>query len=272
MTDRDTTPGGQFLRPFLGWLSFPAEVFLRRHFGMRYMSWWLGIQAYAAFRFATFLFAIGSMMMGGLSPAALFGYGFFGGGGALSTALQNGMSSLLYNAFLYVWVGLFLFHRYEIWQRRKLPWHSFSYGVSWLSYIPWNRWLRLPWIGAYLKVDEYTIFCVMEPMLVLVIALLLKRIDPVVGNYLILSAASLFAKSHLMYYRDQGRILDMMDARIESAFLQKSMMGAPRQQTAGWSVATPPPALDLPAEPAPMNIAATVNETMGQQLSLLKDE
>ena len=54
----------------------------------------------------------------------------------------------------------------------------------------------------------------------------------------------------------------MMDAQIEGQYLQESLAGADKRETAGFSVVPAP----LKFEVKEMNIAATVEETLQQRM------
>lgn len=216
---------GQIAMVLLSWLSVTLELFVRFNFGERYLSWlrlFLGLMI---------------MELTTLVPRMLFAMIPFLGGPTES------LSPL----FLRAAMCLGLYHQWRIWRRNRqgIAWHSNSFGVSRLSFLRVNDWILYRFI---------------EPGLCFIAGLLIKSVDPVTGIWVILASLSLFIKNQMVFNAQRGRLLDVIDARIESAAMQGSLEGRPKQETAGFSVMAVPVTQFL-GEEVP-DIAATVHATL----------
>lgn len=168
----------------LHWLTVPAEVYLRRQFGVRALSLYPVLQLWAASAFYTVL-----------------GHGL----------TSNPMLAL----FLLGSSGLAAYHfaesrRYE---KHGKPWrHTYTPGT------PHQFWVRLAPVLSriginprkYLTVDNVIRFG--EPVLCLLIGLLGLLASKTLGYFLIASSAALMLKAHLRHLRYIDTVRDKNDA------------------------------------------------------------
>lgn len=163
-----------------------------------------------------------------------------------------GARTRLYWFIFVAFIGLGIYHRFRIWQRERqgIAWHSRSFGVSWLSKV--------------LPVDDWTLYRYVEPGICLLLgAIVWRYVNGVVGAWLTINGFVLLIKNYILYFQHRERILDMIDARIEASYMQNIMAGAPKQQTAGYSMVRMAMPKDLPALPAATSdMAATVATTL----------
>jgi hypothetical protein len=209
----------------LGWLSVSVEVFIRRDFGERYLTWLRLLLGYMAMDLFT------------LIPRIIFTFVPF-----VSINVVP-VSSLFFKGF----VVLALYHQWRIWRRNRkgIAWHSESFGISRLAFLPVSDWILYRFV---------------EPLLCLVIGLFLRYLDPATGIWLIIASIALFVKNQMVFSAQRGRFLDVIDARIESAAMQGVLQGSSKKDSAGYSV-MPVPAADFFSVDAP-DIAATVDATL----------
>lgn len=224
----------QLVIVILGWLSVGLEVFIRRDFGERYLSW---IRLYLAYSL------MGALLLGSGLIEALF---------ADSTGETESKTSYFWVVFL-LFVLLSFLHRLRItWRNKKdIQWHTMSFGVSWLARL-------LPFL------DDWALYRYVEPFLWLIVGYFVAKVDTFTGTWLILASLALLIKNHMVYGEQRGRFLDIMDAQIEAAYMNSALHGTSKKQTAGFSV-VPVPKNALPAiEEAMenMDIASTVQTTM----------
>lgn len=214
----------------LGWWSILLEVFLRYDFGERYLSWLRLFFAYSLLSWLVFFPAVFN------SALAIQGAPFF-------------------KVFSVAFILFSLNHRLRIWLRYQhgIPWHSMSFGTSWLAA------LNLPVIGK----DDWTLYRWYEPALCLLISFVIGRFDGTTGFVIGAGSLVLLLKNHMIYYQQRGRILDLIDARLESIYYNDAAYGKPKEAVAGISVMKvvwP----KLPPAPAGLDaIAETVNTALG---------
>lgn len=258
----------------LGWFSITVEVFLRHSFGSRYLSVLRLVLAYFTFQMVeglyfliAGLFGLGNPMSWFLSPpnfSVLFG---------------GNLHSFLYHCFLYGFFGLSALHLVMIAIRENAgqEWHSSSFGISWLSYLPWQAWERLldvvflvvgrlwqglvrlipvplvrdvlAWLGSQVPValirstlqpSDFQFYRFLEPLLCYALAQTLKPTDTFLSTWLLISSLALFIKNNMMYFEMRGRMLDLADSRIESAYLQGALNREDKRKTAGFTVVPVP--------------------------------
>ena len=227
----------KFLFEILNVLSFSVEVYTRHSFGERYINW-------LRFIFAMLLL---NTIMGFFRM--LYMLPLIGGG------IYPQMSSL----FWYSFIGLTLYHLYQIWQRnrRGIAWHSRSFGVSRLEFLPLN---------------DAMLYRFVEPLACIVVSFVLRPFSPFTANWLLISSFCLLIKNNLIFNAARGRVLDVIDGRIEAAVMAGDLEGQDKRKTAGWSqVVAVSTDLDFSkqraaAEAAPMetadSFAAAVAELM----------
>lgn len=204
---------GIIITYLLGWTTTTLEVFIRRDFGERYLGW---IRLY-------------------------FAYGIMAG----FTFISFFSRSTIFLGFLAAFVIVSLIHQLRIFIRNQkgIRWHSMSYGVSWLSFLPVNNWLLYRFV---------------EPVLFFTIgATLFTSFDRTTGAWVSIAAFALLVKNTMVYGQARGRYLDMVDAQIEHEYLDDSMNGTPMQQTAGFQMVEVPKALRVTAKRGESAEAAT---------------
>ncbi len=215
----------------LGWWSILVEVFLRYDFGERYFSWVRFIMAASILSVISYLAyytaIIGRDPDAGFSvPLTLFTVAFLIAGG-----IQRWRIRLRYLA--------------------GEPWHSKSTGVPRLY----------EWTG----IDDWSLYLWWEPILCFVAAFLVGFfVEPLTGWVIGIGAFSLLTKNQIFYYAQRARILDLIDARLESQFYNEEASKKPKQQTAGISNV---PVIWPKFVPAPAGIEdlqKTVNATLGK--------
>lgn len=244
---------------FLGWWSIPLELLMRKEFGSRYLSFLRLYMGYVVMGLFTFLFTFVGVLAGGISPLAFFGYS-----GSLRTLFANGGSSVLYHLVYWAVVGMACWHRYRIWRRERdgVPWHSMSFGISRLAAIPWQRLIdAVPGLSNYVTIDDFFLLRFVEPGMCYLVALGLRRVDSLLGWWLLIASVALFLKSNLVYWDLKGRTQDLMDANLEASYLSAALAGKDKQETAGWSV-VPAPVEGL-FEHTPFDLHMTVREALG---------
>lgn len=221
---------------FLVSLGVPMQVMLRRDFGERYLSW----------------------------PRLYFVWGLLIAYFALGTA--HGASPLL-TLFALAFVGMSLYHRARIWQRGKqgVLWHSRSFGVSRLTPAieQLGALLKGTPLEQYVLLDRWTLYKWVEPLLCLAIGAATYKIDNVFGLYMLATSAGLLVGAQLAYFEEHGKILDVIDARIEAMHMAGAIEGRPAEETAGFSVVSVAPAqkafLNGRERPAPAHRTTLLN-------------
>jgi hypothetical protein len=230
---------GQIAMVLLSWLSVTLELFVRFNFGERYLSWlrlFLGLMI---------------MELTTLVPRMIFAMIPFLGGPTGS------FSPLFFRAA----ICLGIYHQWRIWRRNRqgIAWHSNSFGVSRLSFLPVSDWMLYRFV---------------EPGLCFIAGMLIKSVDPVTGIWVILASVALFVKNQMVFNAQRGRLLDVIDARIESAAMQGALEGRPKQETAGFSVMSVPVAhfFDETAPDIEATVSATLNPSTEAREALMAAE
>lgn len=207
----------------LGWASITVEVFTRRPgtFGVRYLSWVRGIMA-------VFIISIFTAIMGLISL-------FTGGPMALMMGRYFKAGSPLFTIYYWAFIFMLLYHKYTIYQREKsgIDWHSQSFGVSWLNWLPFN-------------ISDWVLYRFVEPGLFFMVAFVVLKIDTTLGTWLVIGAMALLLRNSLVYLNMRGKVLDLIDARIEAEHFTAAIAGADKRETAGFAV-IPIPSAELEA-------------------------
>lgn len=179
---------------FLSWLSITIEVFFRYQFGERYLSFLRLFLAYSTMGLLVFYFPI------------FFGFGSLTGW------------------FILAFLVLSAYHWLTIWvrNRSRIPWYSLSFGISRLEGLP---------LGIF--GGDWMLCCVTEPVFALIVAVLMRFLDPGLGSFLLLAAFALFLKNLLMYQQYHNTFLDLADARIVAEHFNDVLQGKPKTVTAG---------------------------------------
>lgn len=258
------------LQILLGWLSVTAEVFVRFSFGERYLSPLRLLLAWWAFKtYRTVYFFIGGLL-GFTKNMSLYEW-FFNSYDYSNLFNNETSSSFLYVLFVYGFWGFSIVHWLVIAKRKAdgVPWHSNSFGISFLEFLPWEIWhwlvsfIPMSMLRQWLQVNDWKLYCILEPLLCYQAAQWLKTYDAFLGSWLVIASVTLAIKNTMLYLEMRGRQLDMMDAQIESHYLQAASSGADKRKTAGYSVVPMPTIANQQA----MDIAATVEKTMQPQPS-----
>lgn len=212
----------------LGFVSVTVEAFIRRDFGSRYWTLLRVVAAWQVMRFYVLLLNLPEIVR-------------------MSFGMGRPMRSMA-DWFTYAFLVLALVHLFRNWQRHRagIPWHSQSFGISWLSFLP---------------VHDYVLYRFIEPACVLVAGWLLSSVDGPTGGWLVLAGMALFVRNNMTFSMMRDRYLDIIDARIESRYFNEVQSGKPKQQTAGWQV-VPIPQGNLFGDEDEIDISATVRETM----------
>jgi hypothetical protein len=257
----------QLAQIILGWFSLTPEIFLRFSFGEKYLSPLRILLAWETLKSFVFGYNLLGALLGFTSPVALF---LSFSNLNFSTLFADGMHSFYFQCFVYgFWIRVAL-HLLVIYKRNLdgKEWHSGSFGISVLEYLPWGLWT---WLISFIpvrslrkafEVDDWKLYCVLEPTLCYIAAQSLRPLDGLLGTWLLISSVALAIKNNIHYFEMRGRYLDMMDSQIEGMYMQAAFGGANKRETAGFSV-IPVPMRFAPA--GEMNIEATVQQTLGQK-------
>ena len=251
----------------LGWFSITVEVFVRFSFGSRYLSllrlllaWWT-FQTYKTLFF--FASALSNTFAGNSNPAM-----WLWSAPDIRGLFSAGVHTFLYYMFIYGFFGLSIIHLFVIWRRgvSGSPWHSMSFGISWMEFLPWDAWQRIvnfipiPLVRKALQIDDWKLYCWLEPLLCYMAGKSLWEADRFIGSWLLIASVALFIKNNMLYLEFRGRALDLADSEIEARYLQAARQGADKRTTAGFTVV--PAAMQF--EASSMSIEATVKETLNQ--------
>lgn len=277
----------------LGWFSITVEVFWRFWFGERYLSLLRLLLAYMTFQIYQLLyFLIVGLFSLGNPMGWLFNTPNF------STLFAGGVHSFLYHLFVYGFVSLSAIHLITIAKRENNgeACHTASFGISWLSYLPWEAWEKLvdviflavgrlwqtllplvpvplvraslAWLGnqvpvtlikSTLTISDLKLYRFIEPLLTFLAAKALMPTDGLLGTWLLIASITLFLKNNLIYFEMRSRTLDLMDSRIESAYLQAALKGEDKRKTAGFTV------VPVPMQFAEVDLDTTALATAGQR-------
>lgn len=215
------------LMAVLGWFSVTLEVFIRHSFGERYLSLirvFLAWQALGLAGLAMFMVFQGNVNAG-IDPIAL----------AMITPVFLAAAILQL-----IWI--------QIRNWRKVPWHSRSFGLSWLHPLVW-RWDRL-------------FYRLIEPAFCFVVGLVVMQVEKIapVGGWICFAAVALLVKNNIAFNIERDYALDKADAAIEAAYMREAEEGRDKAKTGGFSVVRI--SRNIPQPVAPMNTAKTVSEAM----------
>jgi hypothetical protein len=172
--------------------------FTRKDCGERYLSWlnlYFGYSLLAAFIFVANI--LGSFVRLG--------------------------SSQLMTLFLFAFIGMSLYRRWEITQKNKV-------GILWHSNYLGTSLLPLPF-------SPEKLFKIYEPATVFVVGYFFWQISGMVGLWLMVGGASLLINNHIIYYQERQTVLDLRDAQIEAQYFSDAVAGKPASETAGFVIA-----------------------------------
>lgn len=220
-----------------GWMSVTIEVFIRRDFGERYLNLLRVMSALILMRSFMGLYWLRSAILD-VIPEAM---------------RPDTAPTFVFNWFQVAFMAMALLHILFIFIRNRQGtlWHSQSFGMSFLSFLPINDWVLYRYI---------------EPALCFGFGYWLHARDPLLGGWIQWSSVALFLSNNLVYNQARSRVLDIVDSQIEGTFFQKMASGektGSKRETAGFSVI--PVAIDqLGDAMESAAIAETVAATMGE--------
>jgi len=262
---------------FLGWLSLSAEIFVRFRLGERYLTILRVLLAWLAFQvFRQLYYLIGAflVLIDGAMNINIVDIVF--GGGGMKPGLGRFIFpeiTVAYHVFEYAFWFLSALQMILIWKRNsdEVIWHSQSFGLSWLEFLPWGVWnwlvKKLPsrLAQSALVIDDWKLYCLIEPLVCFVVAMALGTYDEVLGLWLRVASVALLFKNWMTYSDMRSRLLDMTDAEIENRYMTESLNGVDKRDTAGFSVV---PARHIAAfRSGKLNIAETVSNVMRKDAS-----
>lgn len=204
---------------WLGWITTPADAALRRDFGERALGWVRLILSY--FSMGVFL-EVATYLDYAFNPSAAYARSFH------AATTVNGVLLLVF--FL-----LACWHRARIaWrQRAGIQWHSYSLGLSRVEDLARMLNAPFPWLR-----DDFVLLRFVEPGLLYLLGHVVRQTHTIIGVWLLVMAVALFVRNQLIYAQNRGRILDLIDARIEAEYFSKAASGKPKQEAAGMSIAS----------------------------------
>lgn len=236
------------IRIVMSWSTITLEVFIRREFGERYLSFGRMVLGWLTIRFFLSLANIRTSFswIPGISPLA---------------------TEVTVNRwFVTCYLLLCFIHLLRVWQRNRegAPWHSQSFGVSWLEFLTALPPLRLG--GLNLRITDFMLYRFIEPGLCLFVALYFVPGPSFTRNWIIWSSLAMLVHNNMVYGMRRSRFLDMLDSQIESGYYnsvrEEALDHSSQYQTAGHAVMPMPPK-PLLEKMDQADLAATVLETMG---------
>jgi hypothetical protein len=209
------------------WLATPITVLIRYKFGereftpIRFVCGWLTMRAFMA----------AVWVSGSATHAA---------GEVFSSRRTTPVIPNLSEALVALFVIVSLIHLAQIWDRnrRKVQWHSYCFGISWLSYFQVDELLTALLKRLYLPIvcDDWFLYRIIEPALCLLVSQVIGSFDVVTSVYLTAASVALFILNNQEYHRERARVLDIQDAQIEVRYYAAAVQGKPKQQAAGLPV------------------------------------
>lgn len=218
----------------LGWVTVSVEVFVRHEFGERYLSW---LRLYCAYSIIGVTMAIPML---------------------ISVMVADG-TMIPYFSYVLAFIGLSLYHRWRIRQRNLdgIQWHSKSFGMSHL-HSPQAEKITF---GLF-ALDDWSTYRFFEPLGCFLVGFVCWYISSILGVWIMVASFALLIKNQIVYYKQRGRFLDILDSQIESQYFRPAAKGETKDTTAGFTV--------LPVSKNPifaneiLDIGATVEETLSQ--------
>lgn len=234
------------VQSIMSWSTCTLEVFVRREHGERYLNIGRVIMGWLTIRFCLWLANLQHT------------FSWIPGVPAVGEATINGW-------FLTCYLVLSALHILRIWQRNfaGVPYHSYSFGISWLDFLTYLPPLR---IGRYhLRITEWMLYRFMEPAICFSLALFLMPIS-FTRSWLLWASVAMLLHNNMVYAARRTRFLDMLDSHIESGYyndLRSEALGQQSGKRHVGYVEMPLPPVPLSQEAGDADIAATVAETMG---------
>lgn len=237
----------QIARILMGWSACTLEVFVRREQGERYLSIGRVILGWMTMQF---FLSIANLQH---SLSWIPGIGSAGAEAAVN------------QWYLTCYLVLSAVHLLRIWQRNHagIPWHSRSFGMSWLDFLTELPPLRL---GRYrLRVTEWMLYRFIEPAICFTAVCYLMPVS-FTRSWLLWASLTMLIHNNMIYNARRERFLDMVDSHIESGYYNELRSDAMGQKSATRHVGyveMPLPPMPMPQEVSEVDIAATVAATMG---------
>lgn len=208
---------------FLGQFAKTIIVFFRYDFGERY-------------------FNVADMLG---STATFIGIGFFIV--LASEAIDNKGDAIAFTAFLIGFLAMSILHRILAWQYKKIRphWHSRYSGTSFVSLFidrfETSREIAYSFVQFFGVPERYIIQRYIEPGIAFFASIpFFFIINRPLGVWLMVSSMSLAVTEWLAGARSRDRILDAIDAQIESQNLNKVIAGETNPaQTDGFVLPVP---------------------------------
>lgn len=224
-----------------GWASISLEVFLRKDFGERYFTplrHFLGLFVASSFYIVAGLFYL---LLSRFAPPP---------------HEYSTREPAVYFLFVLAYFVFGFWHRFDIWYRNNYenqPWYSRSFGIS----RPFRRFIGYRF-GPLPPLDDWFIYQYIEPGVCFLLGWIMALLGYLTGAplytlglWFIVASFALFAKNQMLYYKERDLFLNMSDSRIMSMNLVASARGAPKEETAGYTVVTLPRALDSDGDGLP---------------------
>ena len=198
----------------LGVVTVTIEVITRYKFGERYMT--------------IIRLLLGISVMGSIATISNLGDMF---GGRFSLANVGG-NLLFLVATLGIGIGgiVHVIKASNRTQRGEL-WYSHSFGISRLIGLVGKR------LGPFGTITEWSIYCTIEPLLMLIVGIglgLVPFLRPF-GTWLIIGSIMMFIRNNAAYQQQRGLQLDIIDSTIIKEFVQPIMEGTQSTKTAGYA-------------------------------------
>lgn len=193
-------------------LCLSLEIFIRRRFGERYLTWKIIVSTF-------FSVCVAFALIAALYHIAKPDWPYYAPRSAAAEALW----------MLAFWLHC-LWHKFVIWRRNRR-------GEQWYSYAPGDAF---PFWRA-MGLSEIATFRFAEPAVAVLVTLacFALDIDGSMSAWLLVSGLSLFVKRQLQYYTERRTVLDMIDSRTRSERLRSAMgRESPHEQPDGYT-ATP---------------------------------
>lgn len=158
---------------------------------------------------------------------------------------------------LVVFIVLSVIERIGIWMRyqRGEAWHSYSTGISRLERLVPN----IPIIGK----GDWVFFRLYEPLLFAALSWLVSRMDQPTGVFMGFCAIAMALRGNIYFQAYRGRVLDLIDAQIESTYMNEAAFERTKRQIAGVAPIAAVWPSDLPTISGDGSFSETLDNVMG---------
>jgi len=236
----------QIVQSIMSWSTCTIEVFVRREHGERYLSIGRAIMGWVTIQFFLWVANLQNSFawIPGMLPA--------------SEATMN-------RWYLTCYLLLSALHLLRIGQRNlaRVPYHSYSFGISWLDFLTYLPPLR---VGRYnLRITAWILYRFLEPAICFTFVWFLLP-GSFTRSWLLWASICMLIHNNMVYASRRSRFLDMLDSHIESGYYNDLRSDALGQQSGKRHVGyveMPLPPMKVADDVDDADIAATVAETMG---------